>query len=107
MTEGVSEFSYMISSGKAIISPSKLLSHSGPPFTHMTLLLMTESQFPELVWCYICGMTPLASSTNTLKTAGLLNAQSELRAAIIVCLRLFVYQSYRVSDFCKNKTWIC
>lgn len=59
----VSEFTvgHLISSGPAIIAPSKPLSLSGPPFTDMTLLFMTKSPFPKLVWGYICGTTPLTT----------------------------------------------
>lgn len=84
---------HMISSGNAIVAPSKLLSHSGPPFTDVTLLLMTESQFPELVWGYICGMTPPASSSNTLKNSW--SADHAVRPASF-CLS-------NIKSFCKTR----
>ncbi|TNN88088.1 hypothetical protein EYF80_001669 [Liparis tanakae] len=46
-----------------------------PVLSDMTLLFMTKRRFTELVFGYICGITPRAG----------------LRAAFIVCLRLSVF----------------
>lgn len=66
---------------------SRLLSHCALAFGIFTL----HHQFPELVCGYMCGVTPQASRSNTLKAAGATNTEFQ-NSLTGVSLGKFLFQ---------------